>query len=56
VAILGKSSEELYPAPTLHCTADGKPQIRNALPASSGHNQPHHYQILKLSATIPNPT
>ncbi len=53
VAILGQSSEELYPDPVLHCTAEGKPQIRNALPASSGNNQPHHFKILKLSAKIP---
>jgi HD-GYP domain-containing protein (c-di-GMP phosphodiesterase class II) len=55
VAILGQSSEELYQAPVLHCTAEGKPHIRNALPASSAHNQPHHFKILNLSAKIPQP-
>ena len=53
VAILGKSIDEIYPAPALHCTAEGKPQIRNALPASSGQSQPHHFKILQLSAKIP---
>lgn len=53
VAILGQSSEELYPDPVLHCTSEAKPLIRNALPASSGQNQPHHFKILKLSAKIP---
>jgi hypothetical protein len=52
VAILGQSSEELYPEPKLHCTSEDKPRIRNALPAASGHNQPHHFKILKLSAKI----
>lgn len=50
VAIIAKPNGELVPSPRLHATADSKPQIRSALPASAIRARLNHFQILRLSA------
>jgi len=49
VAIIGKPTGELVPAPRLHWTAHS-PQIRSALAASAVRVRLNHFHILQLSA------
>jgi hypothetical protein len=55
VAIVGAADGHLLPAPRLHATAQGAPQIRAALPASGVRAQLNHYQILGLGQPAPGP-
>lgn len=56
VAIIAKPNGELVPSPRLHATADSKPHIRSALPASAIRARLNHFQILRLSAyAVQNP-
>jgi len=48
VAIVGGADGHLLPAPKLHATAQGAPNIRAALPASGVRAQLNHFQILSL--------
>ena len=48
VAIITGPNGELIPIPRLHSTADNKPQIRSALPASAIRARLNHFQILRL--------
>jgi len=50
VAIIARPNGELVPSPRLHATADSKPQIRSALPASAIRARLNHFQILRLSS------
>ena len=50
VAIIARPSGELMPSPRLHATADTKPQIKSALPASAIRARLNHFQILRLGA------
>ena len=49
VAIIGKPTGELIPAPRLHWT-ERSPKIRSALPASAVRVRLNHFHILQLSA------
>ena len=48
VALVGAADGQLMAEPRLHATAEGPPQIRAAIPASSVRAQLNHYQILLL--------
>ncbi len=50
VAIIAKTNGELIPSPRLHATADYKPKIKSALPASAVRARLNHFQILRLGA------
>ena len=50
VAIISKPSGELIPSPRLHATADHRPHIKSALPASAIRARLNHFQILRLGA------
>ncbi len=50
VAIIARPNGEMIPSPRLHATADSKPQIRSALPASAVRARLNHFQILRLSS------
>jgi hypothetical protein len=55
VAIVGGADGQLLPEPRLHATAQGAPNIRAALPASSVRAQLNHYEILLLGNDIVTP-
>jgi HD-GYP domain-containing protein (c-di-GMP phosphodiesterase class II) len=55
VAIVGSAEGQLLPEPWLHATAQGAPNIRAALPASSVRAQLNHYHILLLGNDIASP-
>jgi HD-GYP domain-containing protein (c-di-GMP phosphodiesterase class II) len=55
VAIVGGADGQLLPEPHLHATAQGAPNIRAALPASSVRAQLNHYEILLLGNDIVAP-
>lgn len=50
VAIISKPNGEFITPPRLHRTADNKPQIRAALPASAVRARLNHFLILRLGA------
>lgn len=50
VAIIGKSTGELIAVPRLHRTANNRPQIKSALPASAVRARLNHFHILQLGA------
>jgi HD-GYP domain-containing protein (c-di-GMP phosphodiesterase class II) len=52
VAIVGSAEGQLLSEPRLHATAQGVPNIRAALPASSVRAQLNHYQILLLGNQV----
>jgi hypothetical protein len=55
VAIVGSAEGQLLPEPWVHATAQGAPNIRAALPASSVRAQLNHYHILLLGNDIASP-
>jgi HD-GYP domain-containing protein (c-di-GMP phosphodiesterase class II) len=55
VAIVGSAEGQLLPEPRLHATAQGAPNIRVALPASSVRAQLNHYHILLLGNQVASP-
>jgi HD-GYP domain-containing protein (c-di-GMP phosphodiesterase class II) len=55
VAIVGSAEGHLIAEPWVHATAQGAPNIRTALPASSVRAQLNHYQILLLGNDIASP-
>jgi hypothetical protein len=55
VAIVGSAEGQLLAEPWVHATAQGAPNIRAALPASSVRAQLNHYEILLLGNDIASP-
>jgi hypothetical protein len=55
VAIVGSAEGQLLHEPRLHATAQGAPNIRAALPASSVRAQLNHYHILLLGNQVVSP-
>jgi HD-GYP domain-containing protein (c-di-GMP phosphodiesterase class II) len=55
VAIVGSAEGQLLHEPRLHATAQGAPNIRAALPASSVRAQLNHYHILLLGNQLVSP-